>query len=111
MVNNVPNETVFFLKMLIIINYSNPVFYKTKFADMRKPAYPVDNIDSSKIANYVIHSEKFQRVASFMLYDHVNDEIRLTSRFSTENSFKIFKTKQLYKSQVFDRHIKITIVK
>lgn len=45
-----------------------------------------------------------------MLYDHTNDEIRQTSRFSTENSFRMFKSKQIYKNQVFDRHIKITLV-
>jgi hypothetical protein len=59
--NNVPNETPYFLKVINIINASNPVFYKNKFAKInqneRRTAYPVDNKDSNKIANYIIHSE------------------------------------------------------
>ena len=62
-----------------------------------------------KILNILVLS-KFLRIVSFMLYDHTNDEIRQTSRFSTENSFRMFKSKQIYKNQVFDRHIKITLV-
>jgi hypothetical protein len=111
--NGIPSETVYFLKMTNIINFTNPVFYKNKFASSsnatRKPDYPVDNRESDRIANYLLHSEKFPRITSFMLYDHVNDEIRHTSRFSNENSFKMFKSKPYYKSQLFDRQIKITL--
>ena len=55
--NNVPNETAYFLKMANIINAGNPIFYKNKYGNLRKPAYPIDNADSHNIANYIMHSE------------------------------------------------------
>lgn len=45
-----------------------------------------------------------------MLCDHVCDEIRLTNRFSTENAFKIFKSKDVYKNKIFDRPINMSLV-
>lgn len=57
--NDVPNESAYFLKMLQIINFNNPVYSLsaskfTAFARKNEP-YPKDSFD--RIANYIIHSE------------------------------------------------------
>ena len=57
--NNIPNETSYFVKLINIINYNNPVYSKSrfneKFGPIRKDPYPREN--KSNIANYLMHSE------------------------------------------------------
>ena len=48
--NNVPSETVYFLKMLQIMNYNNPIFTKNV---QSKKGYPMDE---KQITNYLLHS-------------------------------------------------------
>ena len=38
-----------------------------------------------------LYSSKTERIFSFILFDHVCDELRIRNRFSTENAFKMFK--------------------
>ena len=60
--NNVPCETVYFLKMVQIVNFNNPAFTKlpiqnTKFAqlNLRDGRYPRDS--HANISNYLLHSK------------------------------------------------------
>ncbi|CAF0939077.1 unnamed protein product [Brachionus calyciflorus] len=107
---NLPTESAYFVKLIQIINFNNPQLIKPQQNRFnrrrRKDLYPKDNFND--LTNYVIHSEEPSRMYSFMVFDHICDEIKLTSRFSTENAFKIFKSIQK-PDRLFDNSFKFTL--
>jgi hypothetical protein len=42
------------------------------------------------------------RIATFMFCDFMSEEIKKTNRLSTENAYKMFKSNQTLKNQLFD---------
>jgi hypothetical protein len=71
-----------FSKFLRFINWNNPVFNKVKSQGIRNAAYyPRDTAQNLSSSNYVLHSDTKSCVQSFILYDHVCDELRYTSHF------------------------------
>lgn len=46
---------------------------------------------------------------SFMIYDHILDEIKATNHFSTENAFKMFRSIQK-PDKLFDNSFKLNTV-
>ncbi len=60
-VNQIPNETCYYVKICSIVNYNNPVFVKGP-VDRRglpflKKKYPRDNTQNYRSANYLVNSE------------------------------------------------------
>ena len=54
--NDIPNESAYYLKMMQIINYNNPIFTDVgnKFA-RKNSAYPREHLDN--MSNYLIESK------------------------------------------------------
>jgi hypothetical protein len=70
-----------FSKFLRFINWNNPVFNKVRSQGVKNAAYyPKDSVNDSS-STYILHSESKSRIQSFILYDHVCDELRYTSHF------------------------------
>ncbi len=55
-INDIPNESAYYLKMLQIINYNNPIFTgsDSKFTN-KNSAYPREQIDN--MSNYLVESK------------------------------------------------------
>ena len=53
--NHIPNESSYFIKMIQIINYNNPLFTKVSKVSRNNESYPKNNFHD--IASYVLHSE------------------------------------------------------
>lgn len=93
---NLPNETSAYYRMIKVLNENNPKI-ATKVTKKNKNKPKLD-----AISNYMIHSENASRIATFMFCDFISEEIDKTRRISTENAFKMFKSKQPVKNQLFD---------
>lgn len=117
--NNTPIETIPYLKLIKMINEQNPTPKEdnglkclSNRRRRRRNSKEEENIKPEDVANYVIHSEYSSRISTFMLYDHINDEIFRSSRVSTESAFKMFKTNVSHKNRIFDpaRDVSLVIV-
>lgn len=93
-----PIESAYYLKMMQIINFNNPIHTTVSRSsnNNNNTAYPKEN---QNVANYLIDSRKQSRMFSFILNDHASDEFRLTDRYCIENAFKKFQTKKAFKNR------------
>lgn len=84
--NNVPVFSKYFVKLIRIINFNNPVH--TKFFKKKKKFQIVTNYprqyDTNSMTNYLIHSSDISRIYSFILYDYICDEFRYTNHFAMD---------------------------
>lgn len=118
--NNSPIETIPYLKLIKMINEHNPKpvkddknlnFLAKRMRRKRKNSNEDEKAKPEEVANYVIHSENSTRISTFILYDHIYDEIHKSSRVTTESAFKMFKTNVSHKNRIFDPARDISLVK
>lgn len=98
--NNLPIESAYFIKMMRAINFHNPVFKKA--SKFNRIGYPKEE---ASVANYLMHADNPLKSFTFILFDQVSDQFRLTDRFCIENSFRKIKKEHATKNKLFEMQL------